>query len=174
MRAEEGDGDGDGSATKEAEAKAATDLAHSTGIASLFPGAKLDATLFDPCGYSLNGLLFDSYFTIHVTPEPQCSYASFETTTCLRSYSSLIKNVLQIFKPKRFVMTLFVDDGAKKDIRDDPFTRTLLEVPGHGAYRMKGHSATHFEAGHSCEMGNWVLDQGAVSPCDRVRKQTMD
>ena len=71
-------------------------------------------------------------------------------------------------------MTLFVDDGAKTDIRDDPFTRTLLEVPGHGAYRMKGHSVTHFEAGHSCEMGNWVLGDGALPPCERVRKQTMD
>ena len=60
-------------------------------------------------------------------------------------------------------MTLFVAMAQG----DDPF-------PGPSAYRMKGHSATHFEAGHSCEMGNWVLDQGAVSPCDRVRKQTMD
>ena len=80
-------------------AAAASDVARRSGISNLFPGALLDAAIFEPCGYSLNGLLFDSYFTIHVTPEPQCSYVSFETTTCLRSYSSLIKNVLQVFKP---------------------------------------------------------------------------
>jgi len=28
-----------------------------TGIANLLPGAVIDAALFDPCGYSANGLL---------------------------------------------------------------------------------------------------------------------
>ena len=45
----------------------------------LLPGAKVHDFLFDPCGYSLNGLLFDAYVTIHVTPEDSFSYASFET-----------------------------------------------------------------------------------------------
>jgi len=50
-----------------------------TGLAGLFPQAQLDSFLFTPCGYSANALQEGNYYTIHVTPEPVCSYASFET-----------------------------------------------------------------------------------------------
>eukprot|EP00937_MAST-01D_sp_MAST-1D-sp2_P004651 g4651.t1 len=161
----------DAGADADAQARA---LALSSGIGSLFPGAKLDAALFDPCGFSLNGLLFDSYFTVHVTPEAQCSYASFETTTCLSSYDSLINNVLRIFRPKRFVMTLFLDDGARRKIRDQPFARQAFSVPSCGTYKRKGHSVSNFEAGHGCEMCNWVLLEGQEGEeVKRERKQTM-
>ncbi|KAF9959440.1 spermidine resistance protein [Mortierella alpina] len=50
-----------------------------TGLAGLFPQAHLDSYLFTPCGYSANALQEGNYYTIHVTPEPVCSYASFET-----------------------------------------------------------------------------------------------
>ncbi|KAF9197442.1 spermidine resistance protein [Haplosporangium sp. Z 27] len=50
-----------------------------TGLAGLFPQAQLDSYLFTPCGYSANAMQDGNYYTIHVTPEPVCSYASFET-----------------------------------------------------------------------------------------------
>ena len=54
-------------------------------------------TQFDPCGYSANALSGSSYCTIHVTPEKDCSYASFETTVqSMRSYTALIQQVLGI------------------------------------------------------------------------------
>ncbi|KAJ4301960.1 spermidine resistance protein [Collariella sp. IMI 366227] len=59
---------------------------------SVYPDARIDAYLFSPCGYSANGVVpapvagpDDTgskpahYWTVHVTPEPICSYASFET-----------------------------------------------------------------------------------------------
>jgi hypothetical protein len=58
----------------------------------------------------MNGLLFDSYWTIHITPESHCSYASFETNVRMRDYSALVRAVLGIFRPKRFTQTLFADD----------------------------------------------------------------
>ncbi|KAF9371229.1 spermidine resistance protein [Podila verticillata] len=60
-----------------------------TGLAGLFPQAQLDSFLFTPCGYSANALQEGNYYTIHVTPEPVCSYASFETNipVSLRSKS---------------------------------------------------------------------------------------
>ncbi|KAG0087599.1 spermidine resistance protein [Podila epicladia] len=60
-----------------------------TGLAGLFPQAQLDSFLFTPCGYSANALQDGNYYTIHVTPEPVCSYASFETNipVSLRSKS---------------------------------------------------------------------------------------
>lgn len=83
-----------------------------TGISEFLPEALIDAALFDPCGYSANGLLDNSYFNIHVTPQKECSYASFETNVKVSCYKELISKVLKAFKPGRFLMTLFANEGA--------------------------------------------------------------
>eukprot|EP00058_Branchiostoma_floridae_P001321 XP_002586809.1 hypothetical protein BRAFLDRAFT_286125 [Branchiostoma floridae] len=81
-----------------------------SGIADLEPGTLIDDFLFEPCGYSMNGLLPDgAYMNIHVTPEKDFSYASFETNVSKKSYANLVKRVLNVFKPGRFVMTLFAN-----------------------------------------------------------------
>jgi S-adenosylmethionine decarboxylase len=103
---------------------------------SKYPDAKIDAYLFTPCGFSANGVVpaplpaADSsesangngingctepygthYFTVHVTPEPQCSYASFETNVPAkqsgRETSDIVEQVVKIFRPGRFSVTLF-------------------------------------------------------------------
>lgn len=53
-----------------------------TGIADLLPAADIDEYVFEPCGYSMNGLQGGAFSTIHVTPEAACSYASVELTGC--------------------------------------------------------------------------------------------
>ena len=55
-------------------------------------------------GYSLNALITnDSYATIHVTPEKDYSYASFETNADLElDTGDVLKKVLSTFQPKRF------------------------------------------------------------------------
>jgi len=90
-------------------------LTKSIGLADLFPDAIIDDYLFDPCGYSMNGLLNDAYFTVHVTPQPNCSYASFETNIQC-DYANLIKNVRSIFKPKALTCTLFAGYTPKVEI----------------------------------------------------------
>jgi len=90
----------------------ADEVTEVTGIANLLPGAVIDAALFDPCGYSANGLLSDSYFNIHITPQEECSYVSFETNVKVSCYKELIRKVLETFKPGRFLMTLFANEGA--------------------------------------------------------------
>jgi len=81
-----------------------------SGIADLFPKSCISSYLFKPCGYSVNGLMKkDEYFTIHVTPEPDFSYASFETNANLASYSPLIARVLDIFEPGSFICTFIAE-----------------------------------------------------------------
>jgi hypothetical protein len=45
------------------------DVTRASGIGSLLPGSAIQEFCFEPCGYSMNGLLFDAYWTIHITPE---------------------------------------------------------------------------------------------------------
>lgn len=47
--------------------------------------------------------------TIHITPEPDFSYVSFETNIPKASYKEVIQKVLDIFRPGKFVLTLFTN-----------------------------------------------------------------
>ncbi|KAI9365662.1 adenosylmethionine decarboxylase [Pilaira anomala] len=88
-----------------------------TGIDQLYPKASIDSYLFEPCGYSSNGLWEDRYFTFHVTPEDECSYASFESNIPVEKshqnmgeqspIEALITRVLKIFDPTSFTVTFF-------------------------------------------------------------------
>jgi acetolactate synthase regulatory subunit len=89
-----------------------------SGIAALAPGAMLDDLVFNPCGYSANGLLGASYYTIHVTPQPYCSFASFETNLPLARDPSLLQRVLAVFRPRRFQVTLLANTHARRAADD--------------------------------------------------------
>ncbi|SCV74593.1 BQ2448_7622 [Microbotryum intermedium] len=104
-----------------------TSLSTKLGITSLLPDATLDAFLFSPCGFSSNAVRGERYATIHVTPEPAYSYASFETNLDLSlspsdvesssaSLQKLVERVLTIFEPATLSITLFVsiDDNDEK------------------------------------------------------------
>lgn len=93
----------------------ADDLVVDSGISQLIPGSMYDALIFDPIGFSLNGLYKDSYYTIHVTPQDICSYVSFETNLNQYNYTDLINKVVATFKPRKFIITLFSskDDASR-------------------------------------------------------------
>ncbi|KFA75897.1 hypothetical protein S40288_09683 [Stachybotrys chartarum IBT 40288] len=94
---------------------------------SVYPDARVDAYLFSPCGFSANGVVpppasvqgdknnAGHYFTVHVTPEPNCSFASFETNVpggqSGRTTAEIIEHVVSIFRPGRFSVTLFETKG---------------------------------------------------------------
>jgi hypothetical protein len=79
--------------------KSASEVTKAAGIDKLMPGAVINDWLFDPCGYSLNALDGTTHYTIHITPEPHCSFVSFGTNKRLTHYTPLIKQVLACFKP---------------------------------------------------------------------------
>ena len=109
-----------------------TVISEASGLAdvyptSKYPDARIDAYLFTPCGFSANGVIpapngpdATHYFTVHVTPEPECSYASFETNVPTkqtgRQTADVIEQVVSIFNPGRFSVTMF---EGKKTFDDD-------------------------------------------------------
>ena len=147
------------------------------GIDSLCPGALFDPRAFEPCGYSMNAILYKSYCTMHITPEEGSSYASFETNQKLASYTSLINNVVRTFKPKRFVMTLMADEGGLKEINKtgNPFLdqagSSKIIVPPKASknssemkkknilYKRTNLASITVEDDCVCMMGNWTIEQ---------------
>jgi len=105
---------------------------------SKYPDARIDAYMFTPCGFSANGVVpapagqqGTSYFTVHVTPEPVCSYASFETNVPAsqtgRQTTEIIESVVDIFKPGRFSVTLFEAKTSNGEMVSDD-TEQLAEI----------------------------------------------
>lgn len=125
---------------------------------SKYPDARIDAYLFSPCGFSANAVIpapasaqegedgdraaagATHYFTVHVTPEPNCSFASFETNVPGgqngRETSEVIQHVVGIFKPGRFIVTLFEAKGASGAPRaPDPYSLRKSRTEAIAGYR---------------------------------------
>jgi len=95
------------------ECATAKEATEKSGIYKIIPGMVIDDFLFDPCGYSMNGVLKNGcYMTIHITPEPECSYVSFESNVAASSYGDLIARVIETFKPGKFVVTVFANKAS--------------------------------------------------------------
>jgi len=102
-----------------------------SGIDQLVPNMKIDDYLFTPCGYSMNGVLLNEcedyglgeYVTIHITPEPEFSYVSFESNVPATSYLNIVTDVLNTFNPGKFILTIFA-------------TKTSVAAPSHQELKM--------------------------------------
>ncbi|KAK9478734.1 S-adenosylmethionine decarboxylase [Lipomyces japonicus] len=94
------------------------------GLSKLYPFSRIDSFSFSPCGYSANGVTDHShnYFTVHVTPEPHCSYASFESnvpaSVSKMTPWEVISYVVGIFGPSQFSVTMFETRGSKASFAD--------------------------------------------------------
>jgi S-adenosylmethionine decarboxylase len=76
----------------------------------LLPGFIIDDHIFDPYGYSVNAIKEGMYLTIHVTPQAESSYVSFESNINTIKLSSII---LDILKPKSFDLLCFNNNEFK-------------------------------------------------------------
>uniref|UniRef100_A0A0K0G4A2 S-adenosylmethionine decarboxylase proenzyme n=1 Tax=Strongyloides venezuelensis TaxID=75913 RepID=A0A0K0G4A2_STRVS len=76
------------------------------------PGTTIHDELFEPCGYSMNGLVSgtDQYATIHITPEADFSYVSYETNQTFDDLFSQTMKVINCFKPKNFLINIFANE----------------------------------------------------------------
>lgn len=156
-----------------------------SGIKDLCPGAIFDPRAFEPCGYSMNAILFRSYSTIHITPESGSSYCSFETNTKVGSYKSLVSNVIRTFRPRRFVMTLMADEAGLMQVKENPLrdsgNLSTITVPAPRAvadatgqkqmmYKRSSLASIRVEDDCCCMMGNWVL-KSDYSP-EQIRRMS--
>ena len=62
------------------------------------------------------------YATIHITPEPEFSYVSFETNIATGNYMDLVTKVVDTFKPGKLIVTFYATRVIKL------FTRIRLHI----------------------------------------------
>ena len=87
--------------------------ARNVAMRRILPGYRVAEHLFEPSGYSLNGVRGKHYATIHVTPQEHGSYASFETNFPFGDDpAELCKEVLDVFRPSAFDLVLFDQGGG--------------------------------------------------------------
>jgi S-adenosylmethionine decarboxylase len=113
--------------TKQVSADAA-EATKKSRIDKILPNVTIDDYLFDPCGYSMNGILKNGeYMTIHITPEAEFSYVSFESNIPQSSYMDVIARVLETFRPGKFIVTAFANKASVvEDAHKDLLNATLL------------------------------------------------
>ncbi|KAF6254298.1 S-adenosylmethionine decarboxylase [Scenedesmus sp. NREL 46B-D3] len=93
-------------------AKSAPQVTTETGIRSLVPSADIDDYVFEPCGYSMNGIAGGGFITIHITPEDGFSYASVEVSGFdpgAYDPADMVSRILGIFRPGKVSVSLSVD-----------------------------------------------------------------
>eukprot|EP01133_Synstelium_polycarpum_P000392 gene392-460_t len=132
------------------EGVSAWDTTVSSGISSLIPGSIIDDFQFDPCGYSMNGLLDKWYWTIHITPEDACSYVSFDTNIALPNFQNLLRNVLAVFKPGRVTAALYAEDGSPCG---DPYSAFDVSLP---EFQITNKTMHGFDGGYDVVVCNYT------------------
>ncbi len=81
----------------------------------IIPDFQVDDHLFEPFGYSLNAIRGDEYLTVHVTPQANSSYVSFESSVDLLEHAPLILSAL---KPASFDVMTYNDFDFADRIAD--------------------------------------------------------
>lgn len=87
-------------------------------LESNLKGFALDDFVFDPFGYSLNAVKDDRYLTIHITPQEDSSYVSFETNIELKTMPQLLSTIVNILDPQTFD-TIFYDRSCSHEFSKD-------------------------------------------------------
>lgn len=136
----------------EGSLEAAAEMSRASGLADIAAtiGGEIDDYCFSPCGYSCNVHAGNYYAIVHVTPQENCSYASFETNFGSNRWgqpasdvgerlNSLVGKVVDAFRPQKLTVTLFTDDGAERALGNAPFGAADKR------YVRRNRTSTHFE-----------------------------
>lgn len=127
--------------------------------------------------FSCNGLLNDTYFTIHITPEPECSFVSFETNYNTKSFTALVNQVTNTFRPGSFCLSLFVDEeslisDSRKGLDWANVTGYTAKATTHHVFA-GGYNATcaHYDIAQANGSGSAAFGVAASSAASALKKQ---
>ena len=82
------------------EKQSASEIRQLLQLERLFGDFEFNDFLFEPFGYSINGICGDRYMTIHITPQEKSSYVSLETNLAITAQEeSLFSLLLATFNP---------------------------------------------------------------------------
>ena len=87
------------------------------------------------------------YVTIHITPEPDFSYVSFESNVPASSYLKIVTNILNTFNPGKFILTIFATKVWK------------VQYPGTLCWLIKDLSGRSFAQRTESLREIWKLDK---------------
>ena len=91
------------------------------GPEEFLEGFDFDDYLFDPLGYSLNAVKDDRYMSLHITPQEENSYVSFETNLFIQGkYKNLLTRLIHIFNPLSFDL---IDFNTKNTMVEEGFVK---------------------------------------------------
>lgn len=121
-----------------------------SGLDRIYPDMRTDSHLFAPYGYSLNGIRGGNYFAVHVTPQREGSYASFETNVEDEDFSKTICEVLTLFKPERFSLVYRVN-GLTRSLPWHPDAVRRLS-----GYHMMGEDNFQAKWNYRVSFMNWA------------------
>jgi len=109
-----------------------------------------DDYLFSPQGYSINGIFGKNYLTIHITPQPSGSYASFESNIAEEDYSEVMREVISIFRPDKFSLILRT---SRENYFSSPYSTVANSLSG---YKMTERSLYELDRGYTVTFSNYV------------------
>ncbi|ORC90747.1 S-adenosylmethionine decarboxylase (ADOMETDC) [Trypanosoma theileri] len=112
--------------------------------------------LFEPCGYSINAIRGEEYQTIHITPEDHCSFASYETNSSAANYSERMQSVLQVFRPLRFTVIVFLSSESEIGKAYHAEHKIGVEPEFFQEYELQHRSLLEFSQGQTSLKLNYV------------------
>jgi len=105
-----------------------------SGISKIIPEeAEIDCLMFNPFGFSLNAIMKNTYYTMHITPQKECSYVSYETNRDVRDYQmlGLSRKVIDTFQPEKYTMAFIHSKGYNAFAPTDIFTVKNFKISNH-------------------------------------------
>jgi S-adenosylmethionine decarboxylase len=105
----------------------------------MVPGFAVDDYLFDPMGYSFNAIKDEYYSTLHVTPQREGSYTSFETNYRLERSEAraTVSRLLDFFQPARCDVLLFQGNLDLRSVNN--------------GFRVTAAQSVTLKCGYACE-----------------------
>jgi len=114
-----------------------------SGIANIIPDkTEIDSLMFNPFGFSLNGILNSYYYTMHITPQKECSYVSYETNRAISQYDpiQLSQKVIDTFKPEKYTIVSIQSKNLRDNYTVDGMDERKIEISQH--FDLKFYSST--------------------------------